>query len=197
MSRPDRDSHMHWGTHPLELFMPIVVPTTYDGAFKNTCPEKRTVTQTHAFTVKVRMRVRLECSLHPGARSAKYGCKSGVPVLTPGGTFLPNSGSLYLLLGRISRNSRFLSLLLGCNSRSGVCGDIVVWCAGNYSPQTKSFQKILPKLKTIQIFKKHPTTIRKLLTDYSPDFDPSRNYSERRRRARIKLGKCSKLFLRV
>ena len=71
--------------------MPLVVPTTYNEAFKNTCPEKRTVTQTHAFTVKVRMRVCLECFLHPGARSAnpwgKYGCKSGVPVLAPGARF--------------------------------------------------------------------------------------------------------------
>ena len=71
--------------------MPLVVPTAYNEAFKNTCPEKRTVTQTHAFTVKVRMRVCLECFLHPGARSAnpwgKYGCKSGVPVLAPGARF--------------------------------------------------------------------------------------------------------------
>ena len=115
--------------------MPLVVPTTYNEAFKNTCPEKRTVTQTHAFTVKVRMRVCLECFLHPGARSAnpwgKYGCKRPCSW----GAFLPNSGSLSLLLGRISWNSRFWSLLLECISRSGVCGDIVVGCVGNYSPK--------------------------------------------------------------
>jgi len=80
------------------------------------------------------------------------------------GAFLPNSGSLSLLLGCISRNYQILSLLLECISRSGACGDIAGGYVGNYSPEfgpqgnySKITQKLLPEVKIIQ----------KLLKNYS------------------------------
>ena len=136
--------------------MPLVVPTTYNEAFKNTCPEKRTVTQTHAFTVKVRMRVCLECFLHPGARSAnpwgKYGCRSGVPVLAPGARFsqildpCPCSWGVFpgiLVSGPCSWNV----------FPGQVCVGTLSWCVGNYSPKfcfcgfLKNYSKIIPKVQ--------------------------------------------------
>ena len=129
--------------------MPIVVPTTYNEASKNTCPEKRTVTQTHAFTVKVRTRVCLECSLHPGARSAnpwgKYGCKSGVPVLTPGARFSqildPCPCSWGVFPGILVSGPCSWGVFPGQVCVGGHCRGVV----GNYSPKF-CFRGIVQKL---------------------------------------------------